>query len=154
MDEPVLGVPAIPLEILWNDLDQYCFSERSIRILQRCEDFPGLQFQSHQLFTGHQFTLRELGTETSIGSVKRVFNCPRASMKNAQRNGLQPPKQRGRHNVMPDDSEAHILAWIQHQAEKSQASTRTDIFYYCSGKFGKAITRGWVDSFLIGHKDD
>jgi anionic cell wall polymer biosynthesis LytR-Cps2A-Psr (LCP) family protein len=49
------------------------------------------------------------------------------------RNGLEPPKARGCHNALPDDSEAEadILTWIQHQAEKSQPSTtyenRTDI---------------------------
>jgi hypothetical protein len=37
--ESVLGAPAIPLEILWIDLEQYCFSERNIRLLQRCGDF-------------------------------------------------------------------------------------------------------------------
>jgi hypothetical protein len=51
-------------------------------------------------------------------------------------------------------TQGQILAWIQHQAEKSQPSTRTDIVHYCSGKFGKVVTRRWVDSFLIRHKDD
>jgi hypothetical protein len=49
MDEPVLGAPAIPLEILRNHLEQYCFSEWNIRILRRCEDYPRLQFQSHHI---------------------------------------------------------------------------------------------------------
>jgi hypothetical protein len=35
MDEPVLGAPAVPLEILWNHREQHCFSERNIWILQR-----------------------------------------------------------------------------------------------------------------------
>jgi hypothetical protein len=54
---------------------------------------------------------------------------------------------------LPEGSEGDIPAWIQHQAKKSQPSTRTDILHYCSGKFGKAITRRWVDPFLIIHKD-
>jgi hypothetical protein len=37
MDEPVLGAPAIPLEIISNHLKQHCFSEWNIRILQRCD---------------------------------------------------------------------------------------------------------------------
>jgi hypothetical protein len=37
MDEPVLVTPAILLEILWNHLEQHCFSELNIRILQRCD---------------------------------------------------------------------------------------------------------------------
>jgi hypothetical protein len=83
-----------------------------------------------------------------------AFNYPRAAVKRVLKSGLKPLKQRDRHNALLDDSEADILAWIQHQAEKSQPSTRTDILHYCSGKFGKAVTRGWVDSFLIRHKGD
>jgi hypothetical protein len=33
-------------------------------------------------------------------------------------------------------------------------STKTEIVHYYASKFGKAITRGWVDSFLLRHKDD
>jgi hypothetical protein len=68
-------------------------------------------------------------------------------MKKALRNGLEPLKPCGRHNVLPEDSEAEAepeaepeaeaesdtLAWIQHQAEKLQpfaiyyrSSTRTE----------------------------
>jgi hypothetical protein len=75
-------------------------------------------------------------------------------MKRALKNGLNPPTQRSRRNALPEDSEASILAWIQYQVEKSQPYTRTDIFHYYSGKFVKAVTCGWVDSFLIRHKDD
>jgi hypothetical protein len=46
-------------------------------------------------------------------------------MNKALRNKLDLPEPRGRHNALPDDSEAEaeaeadILTWIQHQAEKS-----------------------------------
>jgi hypothetical protein len=59
------------------------------------------------------------------------LDCPQAAaiaMRRAIRNGLEPPKLHGRYNVLPDDAEAKaeaeadILAWIQHQAEKSQPS--------------------------------
>jgi hypothetical protein len=141
MDEPVLGASAIPLEILWNHIEQYCFGERNIRMLQQYEDFPGLQFQSHSLYYVHQFAVRELGIEILISSLEREFNCPPATVKKTLRNALKPPKPRGRHNAVPDNSEANILAWIQHQAENSQPATRTDIRHYSTGKLGKPITR-------------
>jgi hypothetical protein len=65
--------PATPLEILWNEHEQYCFGERSLRILQRCDDFPELQFQTHQFFDVHQFALSELCLEISIGSLERAL---------------------------------------------------------------------------------
>jgi hypothetical protein len=65
-------------------------------------------------------------------------------VKKALRNGLEPPKPRGRHSALPDDSEAEadILAWVQHQAEKSQPATRIDILHYCASKFVHAFSRG------------
>jgi hypothetical protein len=47
-----------------------------------------------------------------------------------------------------------MLAWIQHQAEKSQPSARTNIVHYSASKFGKVIIRGRVNSFLIRHKNE
>jgi hypothetical protein len=83
-----------------------------------------------------------------------AFNCPRAVVKRTLKNGLKPLKERGRRNALQEDSEADILAWIQHQTEKTQPSTRTDTLHYCSGKLGKVVTRQWVNSFLIGQKAD
>jgi hypothetical protein len=123
----------------------------------RWEAFLRLQFRSHQIVSVHQFALRELGTEISIGSLEMAFDCPLTPVKKAMRNGPEPPKPCGRHSLIQDNSEAEteadIIAWIQYQAEKCQPSTRADIFHYCACKFGKVITRGWVDSFVIGHND-
>jgi hypothetical protein len=115
--EPVLGAPATPLEILWTDIDQYCFSEQNIRLLQRCEDFLGLQFRSHQIFYVHEFALDRLGIHIPINRLGKVFNCPRAAVKRARKTGPMQPKQCGRCNILPEDSETDILAWIQHQTE-------------------------------------
>jgi hypothetical protein len=116
--------------------------------------FLGLRFRSHQIFYVHEFAFDRLGINIPINRLGIAFNCPRAAGKRALKNRLIPPKQRGRHTALPEDSEADILAWFQHQAEKSQPSTRTYILHYCSGKFGEAVTRGWMDSFLIRHKDN
>jgi hypothetical protein len=105
-------------------------------------------------FYVHKFALDRLGIDILINRPGIPFNCARALVKRTLKKGLVPPKQRGRHRAGPDDSEVDILAWIQDQAEKSQPSTKTDILHYCSGKFGKAVTRCWVDSFLIPYKGD
>jgi hypothetical protein len=55
----------------------------------------------------------------------------------------------GGQNSVAEESEADILAWILHEAQKSQSSTRTDIANYGVKKPGKSITRAWVDSLLI-----
>jgi hypothetical protein len=146
MCEPVLGAPAIPLKILWTDLEQYWFGERNIQRLQRCEDFLGLQFRSHQIFYVHKFALDRLGIDIPINRLAIAFNFPPTTMKRTLKNGLKPPKQCDRHNALPEDSQPDILAWIQHQAEKSQPSTRTNILHYCSSNFGKGVTREPVGS--------
>jgi hypothetical protein len=75
-------------------------------------------------------------------------------VKRGLKNGLEPPKLRGRHNALVDDSEANTLAWIQHKAEKSQSLTGIDMVSYSVNRFGKSITLGWMDSFLIRRNND
>jgi hypothetical protein len=75
-------------------------------------------------------------------------------VKRALDNGFSPPKLRSCHNSVPDRDEEDVIASIQHQAEKSQPTTRIDIRHYCVNKFGKCITRGWVDSFILRHSGE
>jgi hypothetical protein len=70
MDEATAGAPAIPFEILRNQLEQYCFGDRSLRILQYGQEFLGLQFRSQQISYVHKFTRLELGLKISISSLR------------------------------------------------------------------------------------
>jgi hypothetical protein len=115
MNEAMTGDPAIPFEILRNQLEQYCFGNRSLRILQCYQEFLGLQFWSQQISYVHEFARLELCLEISIGSLERAFNCLLAAVKRSLRNGLEPPKSRDRHTALADDAETDILAWIEHQ---------------------------------------
>jgi hypothetical protein len=121
---------------------------------QRCHDSPDLCFRARQIFFVHQFALNELGFEITIGSLERAFDDLRAAVKRVSRNALEPPKSCCADNSLPDDSEADILACIQHQAENSHPSPRTDISHSRFNKFDRIITRGWVYSFLIRKKGD
>jgi hypothetical protein len=106
--------------------------------------------------------LRELGIEISIGSLKMEFNCPRtaAAVKKALRNGLDwshrnrviaimlsRTSQRQKQISSPGFS-------IKPKSSNHRSSTRTNILHYCASKFGKVITRGWVDSFVIWHQNE
>lgn len=154
MAEPGVGAPAIPFETLREGLKQFCFDDRTLRTLERDDDFRALQFRSHQIFYVSRFSLAQRNIELSIGQLERGFNCARTTVRRALKNELEPPKLRGRHDAISDDSENKILAWLRQQAEKSQPATRTDILHYCVTNFGRSITRGWVDSFLGRHLDD
>jgi hypothetical protein len=69
-------------------------------------------------------------------------------------NGLEEPKVRGRHLAIDEDSEGEILEWIEAQAEKCKSVTRTDIQHYCEAKYSCLVNRGWIDSFILRHRDD
>jgi hypothetical protein len=98
----------------------------------------------------NRFALRELSLELSVRQLERAFDFSRKTVRRVLTNELE-PKQRGRHNALPDDPEAKIMAWIIHQAGKSQSVTRTDILHGCAKNFGQSITRGSVDSFIGRH---
>jgi hypothetical protein len=48
----------------------------------------------------------------------------------------------------------NIKPKIPNHPPSTISANRTDILHDCASKFGKVITRGWVDSFLIRHKDE
>jgi hypothetical protein len=52
------------------------------------------------------------------------------------------------------NSEAELLEWIDAQAEKCNPVTRTDLRHYCQVKDSILISRGWIESFILRHRDD
>jgi hypothetical protein len=78
-------------------------------------------------------------------------NCSRSAVHSALANRLNPPKSHGRHLAVDAESDANILAWIQKQAEKNAAVTRTDIKNHCHEVCWLEVSRGWVDSFILRH---
>jgi hypothetical protein len=148
------AAPAIPHEELLPQLQKYCFSERMVRLLQREPVFGELQYRPHQIYFVHDFALRNNHPELSTRQLSRAFGCDIQRVKAALENGLNEPKVRGRHFAFDDDSEVQILEWIQGQAEKCEPVTRTDLKHHCEVKYSRSISRGWVDSFILRHRED
>lgn len=151
MAVPVHGAPAIPLDDLWEGLCSNCLSVCHARHLREDEQFAQLRWRSHQIFYIYTWASEQLGIQISRGSLRRAFNCSQSTVSAALQNGFDEPKPRGRHLAINAESEADILAWIQRNYEKNMPTTRTDIRHYCSTKFNKKITKGWVDSFIGRH---
>jgi hypothetical protein len=122
---------AIPHEQLLPSLAQYYFNEQMVRALRRELDFVGLEFRAHQICFAQNFFQREAIQTLSINRLSREFGCPPSRVKEALANGLEPPKVRGCHFAIDEDSEVGILEWIETQAEKCDPVTRTDIRHYC-----------------------
>jgi hypothetical protein len=100
------GALTIPFEILGPRLEQLAFNGRIVLILQRWQDFYDLQFRCQQISFVNQFALGQIGTEFSIGQLETAFDCARKTARGALTNGLDAPKLRGRHNLLPEDNEA------------------------------------------------
>jgi hypothetical protein len=124
-----------------------------LRALERQPDFAELQFRAHQICFVQDFAQREANHTLSIHQLSKAFECQPGRVKAALENGLEPPKVRGRHFAFDDDSEAEILDWIEKRADKSRPVTRTDLRRYCETKYSTSISRGWVDSFILRHRD-
>jgi hypothetical protein len=69
-------------------------------------------------------------------------------------NGLEEPKVCDRHLAVDEDSEGEILEWIEAQAEKYKPVIRTELRHYCKVKYSYLVNRGWIDSFILRHRDD
>jgi hypothetical protein len=58
MESSTLAAQAIPHEQFLSNLQQYCFSKRMVRMLQREPAFGELKCRSHQVCIAHDFALR------------------------------------------------------------------------------------------------
>jgi transposase len=64
---------------------------------------------------------------------------------------MKPPGHRRKHSAIDEVHEQQIIAWIQKSAETSTPVTKTEIKDYCTREFQVAVTRGWVNSFVLRH---
>jgi hypothetical protein len=154
MESSTAAAPAISLERLLPNLQEYCFSERTVRIFQHEPRFEELTYRSHQIYFVNEFTQRNDGHFLSLRQLSRVFECDAARVNAALKNGLDDPQSRGRHSALDDASEIEILEWIQKQAEKFNPITRTDLLYYFQANYSCSISRGWVNSFILRYRED
>jgi hypothetical protein len=74
-------------------------------------------------------------------------------LKHAQLRGYDNPPARGRHHELAADAEQQLVDWITAKAANNVAVNRSELLHYCNKRFGKSITRGWVDSFLRRHAE-
>ena len=148
---PVPAAPALPFDKIYEGICSNCLSVCHARHLRQDEEFARLRWRSHQIFYIHFWAQNTLGIQISHGSLQRAFKCSQSTVRAALQNGFDEPKQRGRHLAVDAESEADILAHIQRNYEKNMPTTRTDIRNYCSLKFNKKMTKGWVDSFIGRH---
>jgi hypothetical protein len=95
-----------------------------------------------------------LNQELITDQLSQAFGYDDARIKAALANGLDDRKTRGHHLAFDDDSTKEILEWIEAQADKCKPITRTDLRHYCEANYSRSISRGWVDSFILRHRDD
>jgi hypothetical protein len=108
---------AIPHEQFLKNLQQYCFGERMVPILQREPAFGELKYRLHQIYFVHDFALRNDDQGLPVHQLSRAFGHDGGRVKAALDNGLNDRKVRDRHFTWDDDSEIEILEWVQTQAE-------------------------------------
>jgi hypothetical protein len=69
----------------------------------------------------------------------------------AKLRGYDNPLARGRHRELSADCEQELVECLANKAANHRAVNRTELLHECTERFGKSITRGWVDSFITGH---
>jgi hypothetical protein len=125
-----------------------------VRILQREPAFGELKYRSHQIYFVHDFAQRNSNRVLSVRQLSRAFGYDAGRVKTVLANGLNELKVRDRRFTFDDDSEIEILECIQNQTEKYEPVTRTDLWHYCEAKYSRSISRGWIDSFILRHRED
>jgi hypothetical protein len=142
MESSTAATQTISIKRLLSNLQEYCFSERTARMLQREPGFEELSYRSHQIYFVNEFARRNDGHALSMRQLSRTFECDAVRVKAALKNGLDDPQGSDRHHAFDDASEIEILEWIQKQAEKFNLVVRTDILHDCQAQCSCSISRG------------
>jgi hypothetical protein len=109
MESSTAAGPAISLEGLLPNLQEYCFSKRTVRILQREPGLEELSHRSHQIDFVNEFAQRNDSHALSLHQLSRAFECDAPSVKTALKNGLDDSQGRGGRSALDDASEIEIL---------------------------------------------
>jgi hypothetical protein len=141
MESPTAAEPAISLKRVLPKLEEYCFREQTLRVLQRESDFEELSCRSHQIHFVNEFAQRHEGRALSLYQLSRAFECDAVMVKAALKNGLNDSQGRGRHSAFDNASEIEILEWVQNQAERLNPITRIDLLHYYLAQYSSFASR-------------
>jgi hypothetical protein len=153
MDSTQGPAPAIDPSQLLPNITRYCLTDGDAAHLALDGTFMNATFRSHQIVRLCEFASDVLHISLPIRAVARTFEADHSVVKRAQLRDYTDSPARGRHNELAPESEQAILQWIAKNASDNKAVNRTKLLNHCIEQFGKHITRGWVDSFLIRHTD-
>jgi hypothetical protein len=74
-------------------------------------------------------------------------------VKRAQLRSYDDSPARGRHHELAADAEQQLVDWITAKAANNTAINRTELLHERNERFGKSITRRWIDSFLTRYAE-
>jgi hypothetical protein len=89
----------------------------------------------------------DLVTRTPV----RAFAIRHSAVTLAKLRGYGDRPRRGRNHELVIESEQTLVDWLTSKVANHMATNRTELLHECNGRFGRSITRGWVDSFLRRH---
>jgi hypothetical protein len=75
MESPKAAAPAISRETLRPKLEEYYFSERTLRVLQREPGFQELGYTSHQIYFVNEIAQRHDGHILLLRQLSKAFEC-------------------------------------------------------------------------------
>jgi hypothetical protein len=132
---------------------RYCLSEGDAFRLALDAQFMNAHFRAHQIVRLIELASTELPITLSARAVAHAFEVGHSAVKCAQLRGYDNPPARRRHHELAADAEQQFMDWITSKKANNVAVNRIEVLHECNERFGKSITRGWVDSFLTGHAE-
>lgn len=147
--------PAPPIDpsILLPDIVRYCLSDGEAARLALDAQFMNARFRAHQIVRLAEFAFTELDIALSKRSIARAFGISHPAVTRAQLRGYEDPPATGRHHELAPPEELDLIDWITRKALNHVAVNKTELLHECNERFGRTITRGWVNSFVRRHSD-
>jgi transposase len=131
----------------------HCLPEGQAADLVLDHQFMPTRFRAHQIVRLIEFMFIKFHIDLATRALARAFDISHSAVTRAKLRGYDDPPGRGRHHKLAIESEQALVDWLTNKAANHMAINKTELLHECNERFGRNITRGWVDSFLKRHAD-
>jgi hypothetical protein len=109
------------------------------------------RYRAHQIARLFEFVSTQLHIELSARAVARAFEVSHTKVARAELRRYDDPPVHRHHRELSADCEQELVQWLANKAANHRAVNRTKLSHEFTERFGKSMTRGWVNSFITRH---
>lgn len=129
-------------------------SEREERYIIERSGVLNLLFANHQCCYLNEYFTKTLKKHISYNDLAIMFQVRTRTIRRWIDNGPMDPQPLGRHAALSEEIELELISMLIQRGDEAHGLTQNELLHFIEEHYEKILTRGWVNYFLIRHKDE